>query len=135
MVSYIAEKPYPSMGDNSKKSRNCCPHPFSHRSATPSTVATGWPLSRGLWDQNPHPTLSRSTATPRLWSGLLWSGEGGGSDRFLMLFCAARVLFTSELIHCLPQPGSQQGVDEEGSFKQRQAMVGLVRIQQAPAEW
>lgn len=109
--------------------------PVSHPSATLSTVATGCPLSRGPWDRNPHRTLSRSTATLRLQSGLLWSGEGEGSDLFLKLFCAASVIFTSELIHCLPQPRSQQGVDEEESFKQTQAMVGFVRIQRAPVKW
>lgn len=103
--------------------------PVSHPSATLLPLVALSPGACGIGIPTAlFPDLLEST--PRLQSGLLWSGEGEGSDLFLKLFCAASVIFTSELIHCLPQPRSHQGVDEEG-----QAMVGFVRIQRAPVEW
>lgn len=108
----------------------------SPRSVTPpqlcplyTPVAPSW----GLWDQNPHCIpLSRSIAAPGLWIGLLvW---GRGRDHFLMLFCDSGRIFISERVHCRPQPRSQQGVEQEGSFKQRQTLLGLVGIPRAPVE-
>lgn len=132
LVSNVTEKPPPQCGDNSKP-QTCCPHPgqssllnsvhCAHRMPSPEVCGIRIPTA------SPYPELLQPPG-----SGLVgWCG-GGGRDLFLMLFCDSGRIFISERVHCLPQPRGQQGVEEEGSFKQRQTTLGLVRIPRAPVE-
>lgn len=133
LVSYVTEKPHPSVGDNSRKPRNCCPH-TGQSSLLNSVHCAHWlpSLLGSVQSESPqHPIqIYCSPPTPTPGSGVVCCrGWGGGArDLFLMFFGSSGRIFISDLVYCLPQPRSQPEEGEEGKFKQRQT----VRTQRAP---
>lgn len=123
LVSYITEKPHPSVGNNSRKPRNCCPHSCQSSLLNSVHCAHRLPSLLGsVESESPlHPIqIYCSPPYPPASGAVEWGG--GASDLFLSFFCGSDRIFISEFAHCLPQPRSRQEVGEEGNFKQRQTM-------------
>lgn len=58
----------------------------------------------------------------------MWEGQGGCGGLFLGAFLRFQTAlwFSELLLHCLSQPRSEQGIEEEESFDRGEAMMGLV---------
>lgn len=128
MVSYVTEA-IPQHGRCLKKAVSpAVLIPISHTSPAASPVHTGSSLLWGLWVQDPHCTKSRSTGVRGTQSGLMWEGQGGCGGLFLGAFLGFQTAlwFSELLLHCLSQPRSKQGIEEEESFDRGEAMMGLV---------
>lgn len=124
--------PHPSVGTTQESHTTAVLTQVSHPSSTLSTVHTCCPFLGSVGSESPlHPPI-QIYCSP--WA-LDWSaGVGEGQRPLPDAFRDSGRIFISERVHCRPQPRSQQGVEQEGSFKQRQTLLGLVGIPRAPVE-